>query len=120
LKAGACLSEARTRGGVASLRNETCDHIPPPPPVGKRSCWLILSEGLVADFRPKIEFFVFVLRNEPPEASFSLFYFPCLILNIGENIKKYRTKQGLSQEDFARKSSVKYITLTKIEIGALL
>jgi len=49
-----------------------------------------------------------------------LFYFPCLILNIGENIKKYRTKQGLSQEDFARKSSVKYITLTKIEIGALL
>jgi len=26
--------------------------------------------------------------------------------NIGENIKKYRTKQGLSQEDFAEKSGV--------------
>lgn len=35
--------------------------------------------------------------------------------NIGENIKKYRTKQGLSQEDFAKKSGVKYTTLTKIE-----
>jgi len=35
--------------------------------------------------------------------------------NIGENIKKYRTKQGLSQEYFAEKSSVKYITLMKIE-----
>jgi transcriptional regulator with XRE-family HTH domain len=35
--------------------------------------------------------------------------------NIGENIKKYRTKQGLSQEDFAKKYGVKYTTLTKIE-----
>jgi len=42
---------------------------------------------LVADFRAKIEFFVFVLRSKPPEAGFSLFYFPCLILNIEENIK---------------------------------
>jgi len=25
-------------------------------------------------------------------------------INIGENVKKYRTKQGLSQEDFAKKS----------------
>jgi len=31
--------------------------------------------------------------------------------NIGENIKKYRTKQGLSQEDFAKKSGVKYTNL---------
>lgn len=37
--------------------------------------------------------------------------------NIGENIKKYRTKQGLLQEDFAQKSGVKYTTLTKIESG---
>jgi len=36
--------------------------------------------------------------------------------NLGENIKN-RTKQGLSQEDFAKKSGVKYITLIKIEIG---
>lgn len=34
---------------------------------------------------------------------------------IGENIKKRRTKLGLSQEDFAQKSGVKYTTLTKIE-----
>ena len=39
--------------------------------------------------------------------------------NIGENIKKYRTKQGLSQEDFAQKSGVKYTTLTKIESGVI-
>jgi DNA-binding XRE family transcriptional regulator len=39
--------------------------------------------------------------------------------NIGENIKKYRTKQGLSQEDFAKKSDVKYTTLTKIESGVI-
>ena len=35
--------------------------------------------------------------------------------NIGENIKKRRTKLGLSQEDFAQKSGVKYTPLTKIE-----
>jgi len=39
--------------------------------------------------------------------------------NIGENIKKRRTKQGLSQEDFAKKSGVKYTTLTKIESGVI-
>lgn len=36
-------------------------------------------------------------------------------INIGENIKKYRVKAGLSQEELARKSGVKYTTLTKIE-----
>ena len=40
-------------------------------------------------------------------------------INIGENIKKYRTKLGLSQEDFAKKSGVKYTTLTKIESNVI-
>jgi transcriptional regulator with XRE-family HTH domain len=40
-------------------------------------------------------------------------------LNIGENIKKHRAKTGLSQEDFAKKSGVKYTTLTKIESGVI-
>ena len=40
-------------------------------------------------------------------------------INIGENIKKYRHKQGLSQEDFAKKSGVKYTTLTKIESNVI-
>ena len=35
--------------------------------------------------------------------------------NISKNIKKHRTKLGLSQEEFAQKSGVKYTTLTKIE-----
>ena len=39
--------------------------------------------------------------------------------NIGKNIKKRRTKLGLSQEDFAQKSGVKYTTLTKIESGVI-
>lgn len=39
--------------------------------------------------------------------------------NIGKNIKKYRNKQGLSQEDFAKKSGVKYTTLTKIESNVI-
>jgi len=39
--------------------------------------------------------------------------------NIGENIKKRRTKLGLSQEDFAQKSGVKYTTFTKIESGVI-
>ena len=34
---------------------------------------------------------------------------------IGENIKKLRTKQGLSQDDLARKAELKYSTLAKIE-----
>ena len=40
-------------------------------------------------------------------------------INIGENIKKCRNKQGLSQEDFAKKSGVKYTTLTKIESNVI-
>jgi len=40
-------------------------------------------------------------------------------INIGDNIKKCRTKQGLSQEDFAKKSGVKYTTLTKIESNVI-
>ena len=40
-------------------------------------------------------------------------------INIGENIKKYRNKQGLSQEDFAKKSGVKYTTLTKIKSNVI-
>ncbi|MDD3726579.1 MAG: helix-turn-helix transcriptional regulator [Candidatus Ratteibacteria bacterium] len=39
--------------------------------------------------------------------------------NIVEDIKEYGTQQGLSQEDFAKKSSVKYTTLTKIEGGVI-
>ena len=39
--------------------------------------------------------------------------------SIGENIKKRRIKLGLSQEDFAQKSGVKYTTLTKIETGVI-
>jgi len=40
-------------------------------------------------------------------------------INIGENIKKLRTKAGLSQEDFAKKSGVKYTILTKIESNVI-
>jgi len=40
-------------------------------------------------------------------------------INIGENVKKHRTKQGLSQEDFAKESGVKYTTLTKIESNVI-
>jgi transcriptional regulator with XRE-family HTH domain len=40
-------------------------------------------------------------------------------INIGKNIKKYRIRQGLSQEDFAKKSGVKYTTLTKIESNVI-
>lgn len=36
-------------------------------------------------------------------------------INIGENVKKYRIKQGLSQGNLAKKSGVKYTILTKIE-----
>lgn len=34
---------------------------------------------------------------------------------IGDNIKRLRTKQGLSQDDLARKAELKYSTLAKIE-----
>ena len=40
-------------------------------------------------------------------------------IKIGENVKKYRNRQGLSQEDFAKKSGVKYTTLTKIESNVI-
>ena len=34
---------------------------------------------------------------------------------IGENIKKYRNKLSITQDDLVRKSGVKHTTLTKIE-----
>ena len=34
---------------------------------------------------------------------------------MGENIKKYRNKLGLTQDDLVRKSGVEHTTLTKIE-----
>jgi transcriptional regulator with XRE-family HTH domain len=34
---------------------------------------------------------------------------------IGKNIKGIRTKQGLSQDDLARKAELKYSTLAKIK-----
>jgi transcriptional regulator with XRE-family HTH domain len=40
-------------------------------------------------------------------------------INIGENIKKYRTKKDLSQEELAVKSGVKYTTLTKMESNVI-
>ena len=40
-------------------------------------------------------------------------------INIGENIKKHRNKQELSQEDLVKKSGVKYTTLTKIESNVI-
>lgn len=34
---------------------------------------------------------------------------------IGANIKRLRTRQGLSQDDLAKKAELKYSTLAKIE-----
>lgn len=38
---------------------------------------------------------------------------------LGQKIKKFRTKLGLSQDDFARKADVPYTTLTKVETGVI-
>lgn len=34
---------------------------------------------------------------------------------ISQNIKRIRKKQGLTQDDLAKKANIKYSTLTKIE-----
>lgn len=39
--------------------------------------------------------------------------------NIGENIKKFRAKKKMSQEDLSKESGVKYTTLTKIESSVI-
>jgi transcriptional regulator with XRE-family HTH domain len=39
--------------------------------------------------------------------------------NIGENIKKFRSKLGLTQDDLSKKAAIKYTTLTKIESGVV-
>ena len=38
---------------------------------------------------------------------------------IGENIKKWRAKTRLTQDDLVKKANVKYSTLTKIEGGVV-
>ncbi len=42
------------------------------------------------------------------------------MVTIGENIKKYRTKLGLTQDDLVRKFGVKHTTLTKIESNVVI
>jgi len=41
------------------------------PPIGKSSFWLARYAGSPADFKRKLEFFVFVPRSRTPEAGFS-------------------------------------------------
>jgi len=43
-------------------------------PESTRAFWLARYAGSPADFRRKIEFFVFVPRSGTPEAGFSLFF----------------------------------------------
>ena len=38
---------------------------------------------------------------------------------ISENIKKARTKLGLTKDDLAKKADIKYTTLMKVESGAV-
>jgi len=38
---------------------------------------------------------------------------------ISENIKRLRTKLGLTQDDSAKKADIKYTTLMKVENGAV-
>jgi len=38
---------------------------------------------------------------------------------ISENIKKLRTKLGLTQDDLAKKADIKYTTLMKVERGVV-
>lgn len=38
---------------------------------------------------------------------------------ISQNIKRVRTKQGLTQDDLAKKTDIKYSTLIKIEGGGV-
>ncbi len=36
---------------------------------------------------------------------------------LADNVKRYRAKKGLSQDQLARKAGVTYSTLTKLESG---
>jgi len=36
---------------------------------------------------------------------------------LADNVKQYRTKMGLSQDQLARKAGITYSTLTKLESG---
>ena len=38
---------------------------------------------------------------------------------ISQNIKRVRTKQGLTQDDLAEKANIKYSTLAKINNGVV-
>jgi len=38
---------------------------------------------------------------------------------IAQNLKRIRAKQGLTQDDLAKKANIKYSTLTKIEGGVV-
>ena len=71
-------------GGILSaepiVRKISSDFFKYTPPVGKRKVWLALCEGSPADFRRKIEFFVFVPRSKSARSGLSLIF--CLIVFI--------------------------------------
>jgi len=48
------------------------DFVQKVPPSGKRVFWLARYAGSPADFKRKLEFFIFVPRSGTPEAGFSL------------------------------------------------
>ena len=52
-------------------RNFGSDIFKQTPPVGKSEVWLARYAGSPADFKRKLEFFVFVPRSRTPEAGFS-------------------------------------------------
>lgn len=55
----------------------------------------------------------------PQESETETFEFMTTQYNIGNNVKKFRNKLGLTQEDLAQKAGVKYTTLSKIESGVV-
>jgi len=40
-------------------------------------------------------------------------------INIGDNIKKYRNKLGISQDILSKKANLAFHTIAKIEAGAM-
>ncbi len=77
------------------------------------------SELFFSELKEIIKFDSMIMKVYQITFVLSIYCYMANESSIGENIKKRRTKIGLSQENFAQKSGVKYTTLTKIESGVI-
>ena len=100
----------------ASLRPATLDELPEIDALMKSSTRDLFPNFYdAAQTEASIQYIASVDRQLVEDGTYFVLEAGSTPFFFGENIQRLRTKQGLSQDDLARKAELKYSTLAKIE-----